>query len=245
MKSIVIIPSRYGSSRFPGKPLAEIDGKPMVQRVYETVAQSPLVSKVYVATDDNRIYTAVKSFGANAVYTSSNNRTGTDRVAEAVELLRIPSDYLIVNIQGDQPLLEPACVEEVLRPFQEQNLEMTTLAIAIADSGEYTNPKDVKVVRDRFGFALYFSRSPIPFAQNGKTPGAYKHLGVYAYTTRFLTVFRALETGNLETIESLEQLRALEHGYKIYVALTDHDSPEVDIPEDIPRIEKIVKKQTL
>lgn len=247
-KIAVIIPSRYGSSRFEGKPLARIQGKPMIQRVYEAARSAAQVTDVVVATDDPRIAHAVAGFGGRAVMTGTDNRSGTDRVGEAAERMGLALDDIVVNVQGDQPLLDPRCIEQVAAPLiaapesGAEEIGMTTLAFRIVNPDEITNPKDVKVTFDVRGFALYFSRSPIPF---GRDPGTvfdtYKHLGVYAYTRRFLETFRRLPEGRLEAIEKLEQLRALEHGHRILVVLTPHDSPEVDLPEDIPRMEKLLR----
>jgi len=242
MGTTVIIPSRYGSSRFDGKPLSRIMGKPMIQHVYERCKKAENIDAVIVATDDKRITDAVLSFGGKAVMTSDDNRSGTDRVAETAEMVGLDDNEIIINIQGDQPLISPQCLQEVVRPFQsEMHISMTTLAYEIVREEEITNPKDVKVTFDNSGFALYFSRSPIPFDRDGgSTFPVYKHLGVYAYTYRFLKQFRALKEGRLESIERLEQLRALEHGHKIKIVVTEHDSPEVDYPGDIPRIEELL-----
>jgi len=243
MKIIAIIPSRYDSSRFPGKPLALIAGKPMVEHVYARVRQAKLVEDVIVATDDERIFNAVAKIGGKALITSADNRSGTDRLAEAAEKMNLTADDLIVNIQGDQPLLNPRSIDEMVQPFLETAaIEMSTLAFKIVNKQEITNPKDVKVVFDSHGFALYFSRSPLPCARDASDRFAtYKHLGFYAYKRRFLETFRHLPTGRLETIEKLEQLRALEHGHSIKVVITPYDSPEVDLPEDITRIEKLLE----
>ncbi len=243
MKIAVIIPSRYGSTRFEGKPLARIAGKPMIQRVYEAARKAENVTDVMVATDDARILEAVQSFGGRAMMTSAENRSGTDRAGDAAHQMGLAPEDIVINVQGDQPLLDSRCLDEVVRPFfSDPGLHMSTLAYKIVRPEEITNPKDVKVVSDAQGFALYFSRSPIPF---GRDPSAvfdtYKHLGVYAYTRGFLDIFRKLPEGKLEGIEKLEQLRALEYGYKIKVIVTAYDSPEVDMPEDIARMETILQ----
>lgn len=237
-----MIPSRYGSTRFEGKPLALISGKPMIQCVYERAVTAEMVDNVVVATDDRRIYRAVTSFGGKAIMTAAENRSGTDRVAEAAELLNLSANDIVVNIQGDQPRIHPSCIQEVAAPLIENpDIQMSTLAFKIINPEEITNPKDVKVTFDTRGDALYFSRSPIPF---GRDPlcvfNTYKHLGVYAYTRRFLDVYRSLPDGRLENIEKLEQLRAMEYGYRIRVVVTEHDSPEVDVPEDINRIQNLL-----
>ncbi len=239
MRIVAVIPSRYQSSRFPGKPLALIKGRPMIQHVYQRANSADLVDRVVVATDDERIVSAVVEFGGQAIMTSPENRSGTDRAAEAAVRLGLEPTDIVVNIQGDQPLLDPRCIDQVVKPLQEDEaLGMSTLAFRIADRREYTDPKDVKVTLDKRGFALYFSRSPIPCDRDGdRLPPAFKHLGIYAYRCDFLQVFRKLNQGELERIEKLEQLRALEHGYRIRVVVTGYDSPEVDLPVDIERIE--------
>jgi 3-deoxy-manno-octulosonate cytidylyltransferase (CMP-KDO synthetase) len=239
MKIGVVIPARYASSRFEGKPLALICGKPMIQKVYEGAIGAGRVTEVVVATDDQRIMDAVIGFGGKAIMTSESNRSGTDRVAEAAGKIGLGLDDIVVNIQGDQPLIDPRCIDEVVEPFfTEPDLGMSTLAFAIVQEDEITNPKDVKVTFDNNGYALYFSRSTIPFDRDGDSSfDVYKHLGVYAYTRRFLEMFRTLPQGKLERIEKLEQLRALEYGHRIKVVVTDYDSPEVDLPEDIQKIE--------
>ena len=241
MKIVVIIPARYDSTRFPGKPLRLFNGKPMIQKVYERASLSNVITGVTVATDDQRIFDVVCGFGGNAVMTGKENRSGTDRVAEAAEKLGLDLDDIVVNIQGDQPKVHPQHLQDVVNPFKiEPGTEMSTLAFKIVKKGEITNPKDCKVTFDSRGYALYFSRSPIPCARDANTIfNTYKHLGIYAYSKRFLETFRNLPEGRLEAIEKLEQLRAIEYGYPIKVVITEYDSPEVDLPEDIPRIEKM------
>lgn len=245
MKIVVVIPARYGSTRFAGKPLSLIKGKPMIQWVYEIARNGKGVSDVVVATDDQRIVDAVARFGGRAMMTAEENRSGTDRVAEAAQKMGLLPDDIVVNIQGDQPAFVTAHIDGVVNPLvHTEEAEMTTLALKIVDPQEITNPKDCKVIFDSQGYALYFSRSPIPCARDIDTVfDTYKHLGIYAYTKRFLDTFRKLPTGSLETIEKLEQLRALEHGHRIKVVVTKYDSPEVDVPADIPRIEAMMKKQ--
>ena len=240
----VVIPCRYGSSRFQGKPLAPIAGIPMIQHVYDRACRARGVEKVVVATDDERIADAVKAFGGAAVMTSSSARSGTDRVAEAAGQLSAASGDIVVNVQGDQPLLDPRNVEAVTAPFfSEPEVRITTLAFRILDEREKTDPKDVKVTMDRRGYALYFSRSTIPFCRDeGQAYDIYKHLGIYAYRRDFLDQFCRLPEGALETLEKLEQLRALEWGHPIRVVVTEYDSPEVDLPEDISRIEQRLRQ---
>ena len=243
MKIVAIIPSRYGSTRFDGKPLALIAGKPMIRLVYERAIQAEKISDVFVATDDQRIYDAVLAFGGKTIMTSAKNRSGTDRVAEAAERIGLNPDDIVVNVQGDQPLFNPACIDELVEPFFiDPDLGMSTLVFKITNKDEITNPKDVKVTFDRSGFALYFSRSPIPCSRDSSNHfDTYKHLGFYAYTRRFLEIFRNLPEGRLERIEKLEQLRALEYGHKIKVVVTGYDSPEVDLPGDIAKVEQIIE----
>jgi 3-deoxy-manno-octulosonate cytidylyltransferase (CMP-KDO synthetase) len=242
MQVFAVIPARYESSRFPGKPLAMIAGVPMIRRVYDRTAAAGGVSEVYVATDDRRIYDTVLGFGGNAVMTGSENPTGTDRAAEVARRLSWAPEDIVVNVQGDQPLIEPRSLSAVIAPLVEDRcLLAATLAFRIVNPREITDPKDVKVVFDQRGNALYFSRSTVPFRRDPETPrNVYKHLGVYAYRKRFLDTFRRLPCGRLEDIEKLEQLRVLENGYTIRVVVTEFDSPEVDLPADIPRIEAVL-----
>ena len=244
MKIVVIIPARYGSARLKGKPLVLFEGKPMIQQVYERAILSNIVQDVIVATDDQRIFDAVMGFGGNAVMTSKKNRSGTDRVAEAAEKIGLDLDDIVVNIQGDQPRVHSQHLQDVVSPFRaEPGVEMSTLAFKIVKKGEITDSKDCKVTFDNRGYALYFSRSPIPCARDADTIfDTYKHLGIYAYTRRFLETFRNLPEGKLEAVEKLEQLRAIEYGHQIRVVITEYDSPEVDLPEDIPRIEGIIEQ---
>lgn len=246
MSITAVIPSRYGSSRLHGKPLKKIVEKPMIQRVYElamTAMKSACISDVIVATDDRRIMDAVEKFGGKAVMTSPENKTGSDRVAETAELIGLEPDDILINIQGDQPLFDPRCLDELVEPFSsDPGLNMSTLAFKIVNQREITDPKDVKVTFDNNGYALYFSRSAIPFGYNESIDhDTYKHLGFYAYKKRFLNVFKSLPQGKLEMIEKLEQLRVLEYGYKIRVVVTEYDSLEVDLPEDIERIERNIR----
>jgi len=243
MKTICIIPARYESSRFEGKPLADICGRPMIQHVYERVLKSSAVSYAAVATDDERIFTAVKKFGGNVIMTSSEHRSGTDRIAEAISTLDNINDAdVIVNIQGDQPLFEPSQVDEVTGPLlKDPSIDMSTLIYRIKREEEITHPNAVKVVFDRDGFAIYFSRSTIPYVRgsNSEIP-YYKHHGIYAYRKSFLVTFTRLEEGYLEKLEALEQLRAIEHGYRIKVVETSYDSVEVDTPEELERVKRII-----
>lgn len=239
----VIIPSRYQSSRLAGKPLVLIAGKPMIQHVVERASASPLVRQVVVATDDERIADAVAAFGGNFVMTNIGHKSGTDRLAEAAGKLGLSDDDIVVNVQGDQPLFAPAILAEVVQPLlDEPDLPMATLVYRITRPEEITNPNHVKTVFDRRGRALYFSRSPIPCFRDGNQLEApsYRHLGFYAYRKQFLDTFVALPMGQWERLEKLEQLRALEHGYTIRVALTSHDSIEVDTAADVDRVEQML-----
>ncbi len=238
--TIAVIPARYGSSRFEGKPLAMIGEKSMIQRVYEQTQKSSAVTRTVVATDDTRILNAVNNFGGEAVMTSEACRSGTDRVAETANLLNLSDDEIIVNIQGDQPIFNPLTIDDLIAPFGDApELTMSTLAFKIQNKREITDPKDVKVTFDNNGFAMYFSRAQIPYPRDGQTGvDFYKHLGFYAYKKNFLDKIVTLPTGTCENIEKLEQLRVLEFGYRIKVVITEYDSPEIDLPEDIERIEK-------
>ncbi|WP_136806288.1 3-deoxy-manno-octulosonate cytidylyltransferase [Desulfosediminicola flagellatus] len=241
---VAIIPARYESNRFRGKPLAKIAGKPMIQHVVERASNVDLLSRVVVATDDMRIAECVKSFGGEYVITRDDHVSGSDRLAEAAELIGISEHDVVVNIQGDQPLFPAEVVEQVARPLlDDPALPMSTLIYKIIREEEIRDPNHVKTVFDRDNNALYFSRSPIPFQRNPEdivSPTYYKHLGFYAYRKGFLLTFVALPEGEWERFEKLEQLRALEYGYKIKVTLTEHDSIEVDTPEDLKRVEAML-----
>ena len=243
---VAIIPARYDSNRFPGKPLANIDGKPMIQHVVERAKAVKLLTRVIVATDDQRIADCVESFGGEYVMTKRDHVSGTDRLAEAAELAGISEHDVVVNIQGDQPLFPAEVIEQVARPIlDDPALPMSTLIFKILREEEIDDPNHVKVVFDRDNYALYFSRAPIPFQRNpedNESPTYYRHLGLYAYKKGFLLTFVSLPEGDWERFEKLEQLRALEYGYKIKVILTEHDSIEVDTPEDALRVEEYLKK---
>jgi 3-deoxy-manno-octulosonate cytidylyltransferase (CMP-KDO synthetase) len=245
MKIIAFIPSRYESTRFPGKPLAPIAGKPMIQHVYERTVSSVHVGDAFVATDDERIFQCVRGFGGKAVMTGQTHPSGTDRIAEAALTLGLKDEDLVVNVQGDQPTYDPSCIPDLLKPFQEgSNPSMSTLMIRMHEKEEIENPNNVKVVTDRKGFALYFSRAPIPFYRDtGENQDIYKHLGFYAYPVRFLKVFASLSPGPLESAEKLEPLRALEHGFRIKVEETRFDSIEVDTLKDITKVERMIGRQ--
>lgn len=253
IKISAVIPARYGSTRFEGKPLADILGKPMIQRVYEGAAQSKLIDDVIVATDDQRIIDAVKSFGGKALLTSPTHFTGTDRVAEVARALK---SEVIVNVQGDEPLIKGEVIDKAIRPLlMDETLELSTLMTRIEEVRDWLNPHIVKVVADQEDFALYFSRSPIPFPRdlqigrlesnpfgtNRPLPKrVFKHIGVYVFRRKFLLQFSKMKPTPLEKLEKLEQLRALENGHRIKVSLVDYEPVCVDTPEDIRRVEAIM-----
>jgi 3-deoxy-manno-octulosonate cytidylyltransferase (CMP-KDO synthetase) len=229
----VIIPARFGASRLPGKPLADIHGKPLLAHVVARARSASGVDVVVVATDDERIAVAARQAGAEVVVTGPAE-TGTDRVALAARVM-LPRPTLVVNLQGDEPLIEPAAIEALVHAMNEGGSEMATMARPL-DEGEWERPEVVKVVTDRNGNALYFSRAPIPARREpGPSPLARAHVGMYAYTPAFLERFAALEPGRLEKEERLEQLRALEHGYRIRVVETTYRGFGVDTPEDLDR----------
>lgn len=209
----------------------------MIMRVYERVSASSFLDAVYVATDSQEILKAVIDHGGKALMTSTEHRSGTDRVAEAAHAVGLPGHHIVVNIQGDQPTLEPIMIEEVVQPLlDDPTIPMSTLMYRIVRDEEIDHPNAVKTVVDREGFAIYFSRATIPFFRDDETrPEYFKHHGIYAYRNDFLQVFARLPQGFLERSERLEQLRALEHGYRIKVVVTDRDSIEVDTPEDLQR----------
>lgn len=243
MKVVCIIPARHESSRFPGKPLADLCGKPMIQHVYERVLKATTISYAAVATDHDEIFMTILKFGGQAIMTSPDHRSGTDRIAEAIAGLNLDPDDIVVNVQGDQPLFEPSQIDEVVRPLlDDPAVPMSTLIYKIRREEEITHPNAVKVVFDRDHFAVYFSRATIPYVRDpGQTADYYKHHGIYAYRKGFLQRFTRLSEGTLERLEALEQLRAIEHGYKIKVVETPHDSVEVDTPEELARVAKIIR----
>lgn len=244
MNVIAFIPARYASSRFPGKPLALIAGKPMIQHTYERAQSCSELSDVYVATDDDRIADCVHLFGGKALMTAASHCSGTDRIAEAALQVGLADEDLVVNIQGDQPSFQPSVITDMVRPLMEDvTIPMSTLKYRMGDPKDIHNPNHVKVVTDKNGFALYFSRCPIPFCRDGHTEGVhFKHLGFYCFRMAFLIQFTALEEGVLESLEKLEQLRALEYGYPIKVVETPSDSVEVDVPGDVAVIEEILSR---
>lgn len=253
MSVLVVIPARYGSVRFPGKPLALIDGRPMIQHVYERARCAGAATAVVVATDDRRILEAVTRFGGEAVLTSPEAKSGTDRVAEVA---RARDAQVVINVQGDEPLIAPQTIDQLARFLLAHSaVPMASLMTPLADETQAQNPNVVKVVVDRDGFALYFSRAAIPFlrdAAGGKgrpappapcpPPPCYKHLGIYGYQRHFLLQVPYLEPTPLERCEQLEQLRVLEHGYRIKLLETAHDTIGVDTPEDVTRVEQLLAR---
>ena len=242
---VAIIPARYKSNRFPGKPLASINGKPMIQHVVERATQVEIISKVYVATDDQRIADVVNGFGGDVVMTREDHVSGTDRLAEAAEKIGISENDIVVNIQGDQPFFPGEVIEQVAGPLlNDPALPMSTLIYKIVREEEINDPNHVKTVFDKDNYALYFSRSAIPFQRNpeeASAPTYYKHLGFYAYRKGFLLTYVSLPEGEWERFEKLEQLRALEYGYKIKVVLTEFDSVEVDTEEELHRVAALMR----
>ncbi len=232
----VIIPARYESQRFPGKPLAPILGIPMIQRVYERAKQAEFLENVIIATDDQRIFAASLSFGADVRMTSSEHRSGTARVAEIAAQLDSP---LIINIQGDEPLLHVSMIEDLFQALQDKTILMATLAVKDNHVADMEDQNIVKVVKDSENFALYFSRSPIPF---DSTDYFWKHIGIYGYQKTFLMKFDSLKETKLEKTEKLEQLRALENGYRIKIVDTPHSILSVDKPADIIKVEKYLRE---
>jgi len=241
---IGIIPARYDSKRLPGKPLVLIHDRPMIQHVYQRASQAATLARLVVATDDRRIQKAVAQFGGEALMTSREHLSGTDRVAEAARQLMLKDDAIVVNIQGDEPLLRAEMIDSLVRNLQENiNVPMATLAYPQTAKDDFTDPGVIKVVLDAKGRALYFSRSPIPAVRDKSSPPAYyKHLGIYGYRNGFLQEFTRLSPGVLEKLEKLEQLRALEHGFFISVAISPFDSISVDTPEDLARVRKVMGK---
>ncbi len=242
MKTIGIIPARYGSTRFPGKPLTLIHGKSMIRRVYDQANKARLLSEVIVATDDDRILKHVKDFGGKAIMTSPNHISGTDRCAEVLERSGQPFDFA-VNIQGDEPYIHPDQIDLVIDCLRKTNADIATLVKIATNRANLINPNLPKVVRNKAGRALYFSRQPIPscadeFLDQYIREGLFNmHIGIYGYRAEVLPILAALPQGDLEKCESLEQLRWLENGFSIYTALSTHENIAVDVPSDISVIE--------
>ena len=251
MKFIAIIPARYASTRFPGKPLAMLGGKTIIQRVCEQV--SKMLEEVYVATDDERILNTVESFGGKAVMTSSNHKSGTDRIKEAAEKLGTDAD-VIINVQGDEPFILPEQIETVCKCFDDESTQIATLGKPFGEEQGFEmlrNPNSPKIVVDNNNRAMYFSRSVIPYVR-GKEEGAWlasypflKHIGLYAYRRKVLEEITSLPQSSLEVAESLEQLRWLQNGYTIKVGITDAETIGIDTPDDLKRAEDFLKTHNL
>lgn len=256
-RCVVIIPARYASSRFPGKPLVAIAGRPMIQHVYARACQARLVDTVCVATDDARIMAAVEAFGGRAVLTSPTHQTGTDRIAEVAAQLACD---IVVNVQGDEPCIAPQAIDAMVQPlWDDPTVLLSTLAHPLREVADLLSPHVVKVVVDRQGNALYFSRTPMPYDRQAwpqapqllaaagtplaLPPGCYRHLGLYAYRREVLLHLAHLPQTTLECVEQLEQLRALEHGYRWRVVLTTYESVGVDTPDDLARAEHVLASQ--
>jgi 3-deoxy-manno-octulosonate cytidylyltransferase (CMP-KDO synthetase) len=246
MKFIAIIPARYASTRFPGKPLAMLGGKTVIQRVYEQA--SAVLEEAYVATDDERIYQAVEAFGGCAVMTRADHKSGTDRLEEAATKIGTDAD-VIINIQGDEPFIQKSQIETLKGLFENDETQIGTLGKPFENMEAVQNPNSPKIVCDRRGFALYFSRSVIPYVR-GEEPANWlnhfpylKHLGIYAYRRQVLHEVTQLPQSSLEKAESLEQLRWLENGYRIRVGITNVETVGIDTPEDLQRAEEFLKTQ--
>lgn len=246
MKFIAIIPARYASTRFPGKPLALLGGKTVIQRVYEQA--SAILDEAYVATDDERIYQAVEAFGGKAVMTRTDHKSGTDRLEEAATKIGTDAD-VIINIQGDEPFIQQSQITTLMQLFDDPTTQIGTLGKPFESMEAVQNPNSPKIACDRRGFALYFSRSVIPYVR-GQEPATWlenfpylKHLGVYAYRREVLHEVTQLPQSSLEKAESLEQLRWLENGYRIRVGITNVETVGIDTPEDLQRAEEFLKTQ--
>lgn len=248
MKFIGIIPARYASTRFPGKPLALLDGKPVIQHVYEKVAA--VLEAAYVATDDERIYDVVKSFGGQVVMTRTDHKSGTDRIEEAIEKIGGEWD-VVVNVQGDEPFVAKSQLDTICHCFDDPTTQIATLGKPFESMEAVQNPNSPKIVVDNMGFAMYFSRSVIPYVR-GKEKSSWlthypflKHLGIYAYRKDVLRQITQLPQSSLEIAESLEQLRWLQNGFKIKVGTTDVETVGIDTPQDLERAEEFLKAQLL
>ena len=241
-KTAIIIPARYGSSRLEGKPLLKVAGKPVIQWVYEKAMRAKLADMIIVATDDERIYNAVKAFGGEVEMTSINHKCGSDRIREVVD--RHPEISYIVNLQGDEPLIEPSAIDEVIKNVKYDDLaDISTLVRVLHDENEINNPNLVKCVKDKSGFALYFSRSKIPYERNPIEGEFYGHLGIYGYKREALVKMTSLAQTPLEKTESLEQLRALENGMKIKTSVVDFVPVGIDTADDLEKFRQIVEKR--
>ncbi|MFN7313823.1 MAG: 3-deoxy-manno-octulosonate cytidylyltransferase [Bacteroidota bacterium] len=243
MKIIGVIPARYASTRFPGKPLIDIGGKSMIQRVFEQCLKADVLADVIVATDDERILNHVIGFGGKAMLTAATHQSGTDRCAEVLSKLQESYDA-VINIQGDEPFIDPQQIKLLASAFEHSLVEIASLKKAIKSEEEIRNPNVVKVVTNANGEAIYFSRSPIPYRRNPEANITYyKHVGIYGYKAQVLTKLTQLPMGVLEQAESLEQLRWLENGFKMMLKETDMETVAVDTPDDLANVEKILKSQ--
>ena len=246
MKFIAIIPARYASTRFPGKPLAMLGGKTVIQRVYEQATS--VLGEAYVATDDERIYQAVEAFGGKVVMTRTDHKSGTDRIEEAATKINTDAD-VIINIQGDEPFIQASQIETLMHLFDDPTTQIGTLGKRFETMEAVENPNSPKIVTDNRGFALYFSRSVIPYIRGKERNGWFgeypflKHLGIYAYRREVLAEVTKLPQSSLEKAESLEQLRWLQNGYRIRVGLTNIETVGIDTPEDLQRAEEFLKQQ--
>ena len=242
MKTAVVIPARYKSSRFPGKPLYLINEKPLILHVVSKISKCKFVDFVAVATDDNRIYNTVKNAGYNVFMTPSTLKSGTDRVAFIAK--NFLTEYnIFINVQGDEPLIDKNLVKKIVKEFKkDKKLEYLTVAYKMKSTDDYVNPNTVKVVFDKNMYALYFSRFPIPFVRDTKNKAQYyKHIGIYGYTRKFICEFTKTKQTNLEVAESLEQLRALEQGKKIKIVISKKDLQDVNVLEDIQKVKNLMK----
>jgi 3-deoxy-manno-octulosonate cytidylyltransferase (CMP-KDO synthetase) len=256
LSAVGVIPARYGSSRLPGKPLADLQGKPLLYHVYQRARRAQTLREVWIATDDERVFQAAQEFGAQVRMTSRGHRSGTDRIAEAVEGIEAE---IIVNIQGDEPLINFGAIDHVVNLLnRDHDAEMATLKAPIDDPSDLWNPNVVKVVADQRGYAVYFSRMPVPYLRKKDQPGAnlkeilanepsllkyfHRHLGLYAYRRELLLKFTSWAPSPLELLEDLEQLRAIEHGTKIRVDVSSAAIFGIDTPEDLERIRRLVQK---
>jgi 3-deoxy-manno-octulosonate cytidylyltransferase (CMP-KDO synthetase) len=242
MNVLAVIPARYASTRLPGKPLVSLAGKPMIQRVWERAGGASSLTGILVATDDDRIRSAVEQFGGRVVMTRADHRSGTERIAEVAA--SHPDTDILVDIQGDEPLIEPAVIDAAVQALtSDESVSVATLAVPITEPADIMDTNIVKTVLDFDGNALYFSRAPIPWVRDREGPvhaRHLKHLGLYAFRRAALLDFATFPQGDLERAEQLEQLRWLENGYRIRVVETEHDSVSVDIPEDIQRVEALL-----
>ncbi len=240
-----IIPARWASTRFPGKPLADINGRPMIWHVHARASQCTLLTNVTVATDDRRIAEAAAKYGIECIMTARDHESGTDRVKEAADAMGLSGDCIVINIQGDEPLLDPTMLYKLLEPFENNDIEATTLVYEI-DEASAANPDRVKAVFGVDGNALYFSRSPIPhYRERTSQPVYYGHIGLYAFRKSTLDRFVSLPAGRLESIEKLEQLRLLENGIPLHVRVVDSGNIGVDRPEDLDAVLSVMERNSL